>query len=165
MILSRNSTKKRLVQIFKTNTIWRTVRSSDLRLIKSDKSTRPDIVPEIQELAQKLAEVANVKRVRAVAPRFPDLHNIDFELELQPETELSAELSYEVWEQVQNIVIDYEWKLRDDSGEKWYFHAEVVSKLSLLRDTSKVIVDSHNRQRAEVIIRTWSSPPLKLVEH
>ncbi|MBH8566552.1 hypothetical protein I8748_31115 [Nostoc sp. CENA67] len=160
MIFSKNSQQKSSLKIFYTNTTWSKIYSSDLCLMKSHKSTSFEVIFQIQGLVRKLIQVANIKRVRAIALRFPDLHNIDFELQLQPE----IELSHEVWDQVQDIVIECEWKLRDDSGEKWYFHAEVVSKLSPLQDTSKVIVDFHIQQRAEVTMRTWSSPPLKLVE-
>ncbi|WP_066426883.1 hypothetical protein [Anabaena sp. 4-3] len=160
MIVSRNSKEAQgLVPIFKTNTTWSKVRSSDLRLIQSDTSTSHQIVTKIQKLVQKLAEFPQVKRVRAIALKYPDLHNIDFEVELLPE----VELSYQSWEQLQEIVIDCEWKLRDNSGEKWYFHSEVVNQLSPVRDTTKVIVDSHNRP--QVGIQTWSSPSLKLVNH
>lgn len=124
---------------------------------KPDKLDSSDVVlPEVKELVQKLAKVGNVKRVAAIALRFPDIHWIDFELELEPETELSDE----VWYEVQDLVIDYEWKLRDDSGEKWYFHAQPVNKLSKLRDTAQKVADSDPSQSAGIGRETWSSPPL-----
>ncbi|MBW4634692.1 MAG: hypothetical protein KME30_23120 [Iphinoe sp. HA4291-MV1] len=158
MISSRNFTQNN--SRF-SNTIWeKKDSSSNLRLVSLHGSANPDVVIRIQELAQKLANLDNVKRVRAVAPRFPNLHDIDFEIELQPETKLS----YEAWEQLQNVVIECEWKLRDDSSEKWYFDAEVVSKLSPLQDTTaKVIADFHDRQLVEVRKQTRSSSRLKVV--
>lgn len=159
MIVSNNSTNKRLVSIYEINTTWREVHtSSSSYLIKLRELSSIDVVAEVRELVNKLVQVANVKRIRAVAPRFPNLHHIDFELELP----LGTELSDEVWNNVQDLVIDYEWKLRDITSEKWYFHAQVVDRLSLLQD-AKVIADSDDKQRVEAGIRIWSSPPLKLV--
>ena len=77
----------------------------------------------------------------------------------------ATELSDEAWNNVQDLVIDYEWKLRDVTKEKWYFHAQVVNRLSLLQDVTKVIADADAKQRAEAGIRTWSTPPLKFVVH
>lgn len=160
MILSSNSTEKHSVQIFKINTTWSNIRTfSSLDLIKTDELPNDNLVPKIQELTQKLAKVANVQRVRAIATRFPDIHWINFELELRPKTELSDE----VWDYVQDLVIDYAWKLWDDSGEEWYFRAQVTFNPSPLRDANQVIADSYNSQHRE--LRTYSSPPLKLVVH
>ncbi|SRR5579883_947040 len=154
MIVSRNSTDKW------SKTSYRTI--SSLNLIRLKELSRTEAVPEARELVHKLAKVDNVKRVRAIAPRFPDIHWIDFELELQSQTELSDE----VWDNIQDLVIDSEWKLRDDSGEKWYFYVQTVARLSLLQDKTKVIADSSCiRQPTEVRVRTWSSSPLKLVLH
>lgn len=163
MIVSRKSTEKRSIPIYKTNTTWNEVHTfSPLNGIRWKELLNTDaIITQVRELVHKLAAFANVKRVRAIAPRFPDIHDVDFELELQSETELSDE----VWNNVQNLVIDYEWKLRDISSEKWYFHAQVRYRLSLLQDATKVIADSCDRQRPETGIRTWSSPPIKLVVH
>ena len=163
MIVSRESTEKRSSQIlYKTSTTRIEFHaSSSLNLMRLKELPSIDAVDEVRELVNKLAKVANVKRVRAVAPRFPNLHHIDFELELPSGTELSDE----AWSNVQDLVIDYEWKLRDVSSEKWYFHAQVVYRLSLLQDATKVIANSDDKQHAHAGIRTWSSPPLKLVVH
>lgn len=128
---------------------------------KPDELQSSDVIPpEVKELVQKLAKVANVKRVVAIALRFPDIHWIDFELELQPETELSDE----IWYKVQDLVIDYEWKLRDDSGEKWYFHAQPVNELSKLRDPAHKVADSDPSQSTGLGRQTWSSPPLNFTK-
>jgi hypothetical protein len=119
---------------------------------KPEELQRDNSVPEIQELTHKLAKIAHVKRVVAIAPKFPDIHWVDFELELHPQTELSDE----VWYQLQDLVIDYEWRLRDKSAEKWYFNAEPVSKLSKLQNTDEIIADSQTKDYARP---TWSSPP------
>ncbi|NEP60029.1 MAG: hypothetical protein F6K31_23995 [Symploca sp. SIO2G7] len=90
----------------------------------------------IQELVQAL-KLENICRVRVVAPKSPDLHILDFELELQPGTELSSE----AWDKIQDLVIDYEWKLRDETNEKWYFHAKDVEVFSQLKEGSEVIAE------------------------
>ncbi|WP_373530366.1 hypothetical protein [Nostoc sp.] len=142
MISNGNSTQKRWDYLDKTDTSWSHFGEFSLVLTKTDKLPSFDAISRVKELVQKLTEVANVNKVRAIALRFPDIHWIDFELELQTETELSHEL----WEIVQNLVIDSEWKLRDDSGEKWYFHAEPVSRFSKLREGSRVINNYDNKE-------------------
>jgi hypothetical protein len=159
MIVSSKSKDTHWQYTSNTNTIWSHYGTSSLDLTKSGKFPSSHIVLEVQELVEHLTEVTHVKRVRAIAPRYPDLHWIDFELELQPETELSDE----VWYQVQDLVIDYEWKLRDDSGEKWYFHAQPVNKFSQLREPAQIVADSYRTQSTHPRIQTWSSPPLNLV--
>jgi hypothetical protein len=94
----------------------------------------------ILKLVQQLAELNNVQRVKAFATRFPDMHHIDFELELKP----GVELSNEIWDKVQDLVIDCEWELRDDSGEKWYFRPQIADNFTHLRDISQIIADSQN---------------------
>jgi hypothetical protein len=94
----------------------------------------------ILRLVQQLAELDNVERVKAFATRFPDMHYIDFELELKP----GVELSNEIRSKVQDLVIDCEWELRDDSGEKWYFHLQTADNFTHLRDISQIIADSQN---------------------
>ncbi|MDF2387417.1 hypothetical protein JMG10_38580 [Nostoc ellipsosporum NOK] len=136
------STTKHWDYIDKTDTYWREFSAFSLVFPNTKESTNIDVIFQVKKLVQKLAQVANVTRVRAISLRFPDNHWIDFELELQPETELS----HEDWEFVQDLVIDCEWKLRDDSKEKWYFHAEPVSKFSKLREGSKVIDTYDNKQ-------------------
>jgi len=162
MIVSSNPIEKHLKINCQKNATGSTVYTfSPLNMMRWKELSRSEAVPEVRKLIHKLAKVANVKRVRATAPRFPDLHWIDFELELQSETELSDE----VWDNVQDLVIDSEWKLRDVSSEKWYFYVQTVNRLSLLQDKTEVIADSDDKQHADAGIRTWSSAPLKLVVH
>lgn len=142
MNFNSKSTTKHWNYIDKTDTSWSHFGEFCLLFPKTKESANVDAISRVKKLVQKLAQVANVKRVRAISVRFPDNHWIDFELELQPETELS----HEDWELVQDLVIDCEWKLRDDSKEKWYFHAEPVKKFSKLREGSKEIDNSDNRQ-------------------
>jgi hypothetical protein len=159
MILSRNSSENHWVSTFKTNTTWNKFYSSDLRLVKSTKLRCFDVVPEIEQLVKQLAKVPNVERVVALATRFPNLHWIDFELFLS-----ENELTDEIWDRVQDLVIDCEWKLRDNSGEKWYFRPQIADQ-SQLRNGQEVLIDSHVSKFEETSIKTWSSPPLKLVVH
>jgi hypothetical protein len=155
MILSRNSSPHNLVPISKTNTTWSKFRSSDSSLIKSDDFS---VVPEIKKLVHELSKIANVKNVKAIATRYPDIHWIDFEFELHSTED---ELSDKDWNKVHNLVIDCEWKLRDNSGEKWYFRPQIIDNLSPLKYGAEVIADSN--KCVEIGIKTWSSPPHKLV--
>lgn len=157
MILSRDSIRNNLVPLSKTT--WSPILSSDLSLVKSENLSTSDALIEIKQLVQQLSKIDNVERVKALATEFPDLHHINFELELKPGTELSDE----VWDKIQDLVIDCEWKLRDDSGEKWYFSPQTADHFAYLRDPSRVIVDSDQLKKEGM--KTWSSPPLKLVVH
>ncbi len=152
-MISRNSTQTNSVSNFKTNkTTWSNRGSSDLRLVKSEKSRSYDVVPEIQKLVKELVQLVEaVKRVRAIATSFPDIHWIDFQIELEPNTELSNE----TWDKIQDLVIDCEWKLIDDSGEEWYFRPQIVDTFYLLRD--QVIADSDEKQYTDIgRLKTWS---------
>jgi len=139
---------------FKTNkTTWSSRGSSDLRLVKSDKSTSYDAVPEIRKLVKELDQLVEVKRVRAIATSFPDIHWIDFQIELE---ESNTDLSDKTWDKIQDLVIDYEWKLIDDSGEEWYFRPQIVDRFYLLKD--EVIADSDEEKHRQVgRLKTWSS--------
>lgn len=95
-------------------------------------------VASVGELVQTLSKIKGVKSVRAIAPRPTDLHWLQFDLALQPDTQLSDES----WEKIQNLIIDAEWSLRDSTQEKWYFHAEVVENYETIREGAKVITDS-----------------------
>jgi hypothetical protein len=54
------------------------------------------------------------------------------------------------------LVIDYEWKLIDDSGEEWYFLPQIVDRFYLLKD--EVIADSDEEKHRQVgRLKTWSS--------
>jgi hypothetical protein len=124
---------KKFPSITSSTPSWSKVNASSSQFRSQELSSK---VPEIQELVQKLAEVENIARVRAVAPRAGDLHWIEFEMELQSEIELPNA----VWSQVQDWVIDCEWKLRDTTNEKWYFHARIVMVFSHLQSGSQIVV-------------------------
>ena len=82
--------------------------------------------------------MGGVAKVRAVAPRALDIHWIEFELELHPETELD----YETWDKIQDLVIDCEWGLRDQTKEKWYFDQKLVEKFVRIEDGAKEVARS-----------------------
>lgn len=153
MISIRNSTHTHSVSNFKTNkTTWSNRGSSDLRLVKSDKLTSYDAVREIQKLVQELDKLVEVKKVRAIATSFPDIHWIDFQIELE---EANTGLSDVTWDKIKDLVIDYEWKLIDDSGEEWYFRPQIVDRFYLLKD--EVIAKSDEEHTEVVRLKTWSS--------
>lgn len=103
---------------------------------------------EVQKLIQELAHEENICMVRAVAPNAPDLHIIDFELEVKPETELSAE----AWDKIRDLVIDSEWKLRDDTNEKWYFFVEVVEVFPQVKAGAEVVADSQVKAGFDFVV-------------
>jgi hypothetical protein len=125
-----------------SNTIWSKRISSHLTLVKSDQSATYNVVPEIQKLVRELAQFEEVKRVRAIATSFPDTHWIDFQLEL---AQVDTYLSDEIWDKIHDLVIDCEWKLRDDTCEKWYFRPQVVDTFYAIKE--QVIADSDEKQQ------------------
>jgi|GEM_PF-5750021 hypothetical protein len=42
----------------------------------------PNVIPEIRKLVEELVNFQEVKKVKAIATNFPDLHWIDSQLEL-----------------------------------------------------------------------------------
>ncbi|MGB3267101.1 MAG: hypothetical protein WBA89_24500 [Microcoleus sp.] len=90
---------------------------------------------EVHKLVQELAKVDGVAQVRAIASRPEEIHWIEFELELHPETELDDES----WDKIQDLVIDCEWDLRDKTNEKWYFDEKIVEKFFRIKNGAKVV--------------------------
>ncbi len=119
-------------------TTWIKSNSPDLRLTHYQTTKNSTfILTEIQKLVDELVEkIEEIERVIAIATYFPDIHWIDFKIKLKEDTELSDE----TWDTVQDIVINCEWKLIDDSAEGWYFHPQIVDRFYLLRN--KKIADS-----------------------
>lgn len=106
---------------------------STLPRIQSLKSLTAPV--EVHKLVQELAKVDGVAGVRALAPRPEDIHWIEFELELHPETELDDE----TWDKIQDLIIDCEWDLRDKTNERWYFPRKTVEKFSKIQQGAKVV--------------------------
>ncbi|MGB5962504.1 MAG: hypothetical protein WBG73_17690 [Coleofasciculaceae cyanobacterium] len=119
---------------------WKVYQSSPSILTPRQSFKSPNAPSEVQQLVQELARVDGVARVRAVAPKSVDIHWIDFELEVYPETELDDK----TWNKIQDLVIDYEWDLRHKTNEKWYFDEKVVEKFVSIQDEAKVVARSGN---------------------
>lgn len=117
---------------------WKVYQSSNSTLTPRQSSTSLTAPSEVQQLVYELAKVEGIARVKAVAPRPLDIHRIDFELELHPETELDDK----TWDKIQDLVIDCEWGLRDKTNEKWYFDEKVVEKFGRIQDGAKIIASS-----------------------
>ncbi len=138
MIPRSNFTREFYTSNSKTKSPWK-VYESPSSTLESKKSFQSPTAPvEVHELVDKLAKVEAVARVRAVAPRAVDIHWIEFELELHPETNIDDES----WDKIQDLVIDYEWALRDKTNEKWYFDEKVVEKFVRIEDEAKLLARS-----------------------
>jgi len=135
MIARSNFTPELHTSNSKTKSSWKVYESTSMTL-QSKKSFRAATVPvEVHELVEKLAQVDGVAGVRALAPRAVDIHWIEFELELHPETELDDE----TWDKIQDLIIDCEWDLRDKTNERWYFPRKTVEKFSKIQQGAKVV--------------------------
>ncbi|MCP2727916.1 hypothetical protein [Limnofasciculus baicalensis] len=136
------TTSSKLTAGFPTSTSkavnWKVYQFSSSNLTPNQSFNSPPVPKEVQLLVQELAKFDGVARVRAVAPRAADIHWIDFELELHPETELD----YETWDKIQDLVIDCAWNLRDKTNEKWYFDEKVVEKFVKIQEWAKVVAQS-----------------------
>lgn len=138
MIERSNRTPESPTSNSKTKTSWKVYESTSPPL-EPKKSFQSLTAPlEVHELVQKLAKVECVARVRAVAPRSLDIHWIEFEFELHPETDIDDES----WDKIQDLVIDCEWALRDKTNEKWYFHRKVVEKFTQIQEGAKLVARS-----------------------
>ena len=135
MIGRSNFTSEFSTSNSKTKSSWKVYQSTSPTLQSKKSFQSPTTPVEVQELVDKLAKVDGVARVRAVAPRAVDIHWIDFELELHPETKLD----YETWDKIQDLVIDCEWELRDKTNETWYFDEKIVEKFFSIQDGAKVV--------------------------
>jgi hypothetical protein len=119
----------------KIKSSWKVYKSTSPTL-KSKKLFQSPIVPvEVHQLVDKLAQVEGVAGVRAVAPRALDIHWIEFELELHPETELDDE----TWDKIQDLVIDCEWDLRDKTNKRWYFPRKAIEKFAKIQEGAQVV--------------------------
>ncbi|MDZ7960995.1 MAG: hypothetical protein RMY34_24460 [Aulosira sp. DedQUE10] len=157
MTYIRSSTQENLLPNFdrqvETKTTWRKPSSSHLRLVTSEKPKISAWIPsEIQKLVEELIEkIGGLERVIAVATSFPDIHWIDFQIKLKADIELSDE----TWEKIQDMVIDCEWKLIDDSAEEWYFRPQIVDRFYSLGDAK--IADSDKKRHTEISrLKMWS---------
>ncbi len=92
-----------------TKNSWNNVYYSPDLIPRTGESKPSPAVASASELVQTLSKIKGVKRVRAIAPRPTDLHWLQFDLALQPDSELSDES----WEKIQDLIIDAEWSLRD----------------------------------------------------
>ncbi|QLE54783.1 hypothetical protein [Nostoc sp. TCL26-01] len=148
-----SSTQENLSAKSETKTTWSEANSSHLRLVpfKISKSSAC-IPPEIQRLVEELVKkIEGVKRVIAVATSFPDIHWVDFQIELKADIQLSDES----WDKIQDMIIDCEWKLIDDSTEEWYFRPQIVDRFYSFGD-SKIADSDEKRYTKERRLKVWS---------
>jgi hypothetical protein len=98
--------------------------------IYSTKSKQNIASTQVKKLVDELYLLQGVDRV---TPSSNDLHEFQFELQFSP----SIEVTNEVWEQIQDLVIKSEWDLRDRTNESWYFQAEMVLAFDELSHNTK----------------------------
>lgn len=118
--LSNNAT----LRFYEMRSRWSQIHQSFTPMLRLRTSTCSPDFTEVQTLVQKLTQLENIGRVRAVTPKAGDLHWIEFELEPQ----LGTQISDKTWEQAENLVIDCEWKLRNETDEKWYFYTQIITQ-------------------------------------
>jgi hypothetical protein len=121
---------------------WEKNFSSPLTIIKPKQFHSLAASKEIEELGNKLATFNCVDGVRAILPMASNDHWVEFELQVSRNQNNHLELPYEIWDEIRDLVIDYEWNLRGKSGEKWYFEVDCVEYFSKVSSESKEIFNS-----------------------
>lgn len=95
---------------------------------------------EIKEVAQKLAELPNVERVRAIARSPNDLHEVIFEL---LPSNIDSPENGELAKKAISLVIDAEWKLSDiTDNESWLFGVQMVGEFEFNPNENRVVASS-----------------------
>jgi len=114
--------------------------SSELKLEPQEKH-QSILGDQLHQLVRKLTEFYGIYKVKAIAPNLNNPRIVKFELQLIP----NSELSEQIWQEIQNLVIDCEWQLRDWTQENWYFDAEVLrNPLHNSTTQDQILADSEN---------------------
>jgi len=90
---------------------------------------------QVRDLGEKLAAFERANRVRAVALKNASLHGIKFEVEVED----YADFPEALWDAMQDLVIDSEWQLREETQEEWYFHLSCGHSFSKLESGSRLV--------------------------
>jgi len=122
--------------IYFSRTAWRTYKNpASLSDISTCNPIEQKILSRIYSLGEKIKRFEDIERVRIFAPRNWDLHWIEFEIEAKGDAFLSKDL----WDKLQDLVIDLEWQLRDETSESWNFHLSEVSSLASLEAGARLL--------------------------
>lgn len=94
----------------------------------------------IKSFTQELVRLPNVERVRAVAVIPGDIHSITFQINMSLQF-MEGEFAdiQEFWEAAESLALHTHRQLRDSTGEKWYFHTELVEDFSDYPNSSEII--------------------------
>jgi hypothetical protein len=96
---------------------------------------------EIKEVVQTLAELPNVKKVRAIANSFNDLYEVTFEV---LPCNIDSPENGELVKRAISIVIEAEWKLSDlTNNESWLFGVQMVGGFELNPKDNRVVASSY----------------------
>lgn len=116
-------------EVFSSRSSWRTYESvTKLSDIKKVNPVENKVLSRVYSLGEKLKDFDGIGRVRITAPNNWDLHWLEFEVEAKD----SVHLAEDLWDKLQDLVIDLEWQLRDETEEAWHFHLAQVSSLTSL---------------------------------
>ena len=131
----------RIIHADKTN--WAEKYShSSLTLVDPTQLYSHTVREEIRELGQRLVAFSGVNAVRAILPMSSNDHWVEFELQISRNEQNDLELPYEIWDVIRDLVIDYEWQLRDETNEKWYFGVDYFEHFSKISYDSKEVFNS-----------------------
>lgn len=99
---------------------------------------RPSPIVVIKKIAKQLAKIDSVNEIRAIEKDL-DFHQVEFEIK----PNLNADISYELWEKIQDIVIEGERNLRSKTNKKWRFDVDIVDTFGNI--SSKKIITTQKR--------------------
>ncbi|NET09245.1 MAG: hypothetical protein F6K16_31985 [Symploca sp. SIO2B6] len=80
-----------------------------------------------------------IQRVRAIALDADDVCSLEFEAEMK----VDAAFDLDLRDKLRDIVIDAEWKLRDETQQDWYFKLSMVNKFGSVENRSRILAASY----------------------
>lgn len=100
----------------------------------------------IKNFTQELVKLPNVERVRAVAVTPGDIHSITFQINISPQF-MEGEFTdiQELWETAESLALQAHRQLRDSTGEKWYFHTELIEDFSDYPNSNEIIAFAYGQ--------------------
>jgi hypothetical protein len=113
--------------------------------VPEQKATASLAMAEIQELTFNLAQLSGVEQVNAVACSPGKLHRIVFHLNLSADVDEPSSFDDldDLWELAQRIALRSNRRLRELTGEKWYFNVDLNESPSDYPNSNNVIAVAH----------------------
>lgn len=102
-------------------------------------------ITEIQEITENLAELSGVEQVKAVTHTPGDLHRTTFYLKLSVNMDKYGgfDTLEELFEVAERMALRAHRRLRESTGEKWYFHVSLDEDFSDYPNSNQIVAVAH----------------------